>query len=221
MSWRTRVATVRRVGITQVVLARSWILLRGDERSRARLRVPPGGLVVDVGAFEGEFTAYARRAWDATVIAVEPVPDFAQALQDRFAADDRVTVVDAALGSSTGSTSMSVEADGSSAWGSGDTVITVPLIDVADVLDHLDVSLLKINAEGAEYAVLDRLTSTGGIQRIDTIQVQFHKFVPDARRRRKRIRSNLSRTHRCAWSVPWVWEQWQRRRGDGSRPSDG
>lgn len=211
MSWRTRMATVRRVGLTQVILARIWILLRGDDRSLSRLRVPDEALVVDVGAYEGEFTAYARETWNAKVLAVEPVPEFARALRRRFANDAQVTVVEAALGASSGKVSMSVEADGSSAWGSGDQLVTVASVDVAQLLGSDGVALLKINAEGAEYEVLDRLMATQGIRRVATIQVQFHKFVPGARQHRRRIRAQLRQTHRCTWTVPWVWEQWQRR----------
>ena len=221
MSWRTRMATVRRVGLTQVLLARGWILLRGDDRSRSRLRVPRGSLVVDVGAFEGEFTAYARNTWDARVLAIEPVPEFASALRSRFGNDVSVTVVQAALGVSSGTVSIAVDADGSSAWNSGDTVVAVPSVDVAELLGSSDVALLKINAEGAEYDVLERLLSTEAIRQVATIQVQFHKFVPEARQRRRSIRAQLRRTHRCAWSVPWVWEQWQRRGVDGAGPSHG
>lgn len=212
MSWRKRIATVRRVGLTQVLLARSWLLFGGDRRSRSRMRVTDGALVLDVGAFEGEFTSYAREVWNARVLAIEPVPEFAAALSSRFKGDEKVTVVQAALGSTSSAVTMSVEADGSSAWGSGSKLITVPCVDVAEVLGSSDVALLKINAEGAEYEILDRLLVTKVIRQIDIIQVQFHKFVPDARQRRRHIREQLSNTHRLTWSVPWVWEQWQRRK---------
>ena len=218
MSLSGRLATVRRVGLTQILLARSWILLKGDDRARSRLRVPEGALVVDVGAFQGEFTAYARDTWNARVLAIEPVPEFADALLCRFVCDEQVTVVEAALGASTGTAKVSVEADGSSAWGGGDRIVTVLAVDAAQLLEGRDVALLKINAEGAEYDILERLMATKLMDQIGTIQVQFHKFVPGARQRRRRIREQMRRTHQCTWSVPWVWEQWQRRGVEEARP---
>ena len=210
MGWRSRVATIRRVGVIQVALARAWIFLRADDRVRARYRVNPGDLVVDVGAYEGEFAADMRDAWDAEVFAVEPIPDFASALKERFAGDSHVTVMPFALGGADGSIQISTAADASSSWVGSRDAIEVPLRDVASVLAARDVSLFKINAEGAEFDVLDRLLETGQIRQIRCLQIQFHRFVPDADRRRKSIRLRLAETHRCSWSVPWVWEQWVR-----------
>ena len=209
MSWRTRYATLRRVGPWQILLARGWLLARGDERLRRNCHVSSGQTVIDVGAYKGDFTAFARERWDATVIAVEPIPAFADALNSRFESDAAITIVSAALGASTGTIDIALAADGSSAWSQGE-VIRVPLLDVADIVGDQQVALMKVNAEGAEFDVLERLIASGQITQIRAIQVQFHRFVPEARQRRSSIRRALKRTHRCAMNVPWVWEQWER-----------
>jgi len=213
MNWRSRLATIRKVGLGQVLLARTWIAMSGDERARKGLRLPPNPLVFDVGAYEGEFTQHMRRDWNARVIAIEPIPEFASALSLRFEQDDSVTILPAALGSSSGRISIALADNGSSAWIDAAESVTVPLVDVSDIVAGQVVSLMKLNAEGAEFDVLERLIATGQSQQIEIIQVQFHKFVPRAVTRRRAIRSQLKATHRCAWSVPWVWEQWVRRDG--------
>jgi SAM-dependent methyltransferase len=58
------------------------------DRARRQL----GRRVLDVGAGVGTFTALAS-AEHANVVAVEPVPEFAGYLRDRFAGDERVEVV--------------------------------------------------------------------------------------------------------------------------------
>ena len=211
MSWRSRWHTLRTVGPSQVLLARTWIALGGDARARKHLNLQPKSLVIDVGAYEGEFTALMRQDWDARVVAIEPIPEFASSLEARFSDDDRVSVLPVALEAAAGFISISLSQDGSSAWVASADSVEVPLVDVADVVSDQQVALLKINAEGAEFDVLDRLVDTGQIMQVDTIQVQFHRFVPGAQARRKDIRIRLRETHRCAWSVPWVWEQWVRR----------
>lgn len=216
MSWRGRLATVRRVGLRQVLLARGWILLRGDDLLRARYPVEAGELVLDVGAYEGQFAAEMRSRWDATVWAVEPIPGFADRLKRRFAADDRVRVLSIALGGEEGTLEIALADDGSSAWINGAATVEVRQCDVAEVLEDNPVALLKINAEGAEFDVLDRIIATGQISQIRCLQVQFHRFAPNAVSRRRTIRRNLRQTHRCSWSVPWVWEQWVRRPEQGS-----
>lgn len=208
MGYHDKWLTLRRTGLLQVILARSWIALGGDERMRRSVQIRPGKLVLDVGAFRGEFTAFARQQWDAVVIAIEPIPSFADEIAARFTAQQEVTVVRGALGSRNGTTEIVLAGDGSSAWATRGNVFLVPLLDAHELIDRQEVALMKMNAEGAEFDVLERLLDTGAIAQVQTLQVQFHKFPPDARTRRRRIRKRMRKTHRCSWSVPWVWEQW-------------
>lgn len=208
MTWKSRYATLRRVGAGQVLLARLWILMKADARLRSRYRVAPGDVVVDVGAFEGEFAADMRSRWNAAVIAVEPIPEFAAMVEDRFEGDPSVSVLPVALGKEDGTTSVALADDGSSAWIEGPDAVRVPMRDVSSVVGDLEIALFKINAEGAEFDVLARLIQTGQINQIKCLQVQFHRFVPGAVRMRAEIRHRLKDTHRCSWNVPWVWEQW-------------
>lgn len=67
------------------------------------------------------------------------------------------------------------------------------------------VDLGKINIEGAEYELLEHLSSTGR-----DVQVQFHDFVPLAAERMARIQSGLGRTHRPTYQYRFVWENWRR-----------
>ena len=166
---------------------------------------------MDVAARTGEFAACMRDAWDAEVFAVEPIQEFAGALKQRFAGDAHVTVMPFALVGTDGSVRISTAADGSSSWVESPDAVEVPLRDVAGVLAAREVSLFKVNAEGAEFDVLDRLLETGQIRQIHCLQIQFHRFVPNADSRRKSVRRRLGVTHVCSWSVPWVREQWVRR----------
>jgi FkbM family methyltransferase len=211
MSWRRRIDTLKRVGPSQVLLARMWIALRGDQRVHRHLRLESGDLVIDVGAYEGEFTEMVRADYGAEVISIEPMPDFAASLSERFKRDTAVTVVPAALGREEGTVLIHRARDGSSIWVSGDSSVQVPVVDVTVLVGDKHVALIKMNAEGAEFDVLDRLIETGQVRQVGTILVQFHKFVAGAAERRRVIRKQLRATHRCSLSVPWVWELWRRR----------
>jgi hypothetical protein len=88
------------------------------------------------------------------------------------------------------------------------------LIDAARYLDESptkEFDLVKLNIEGGEYALLERLIATEHIKRIRDLQVQFHLNVPNARRRYRSIARALRKTHRLAWRYPFVWESWTRR----------
>lgn len=185
-------------------------MVHGDERIRARYRVHPSELVLDVGAYEGAFTAEMLAA-GAEVVAIEPIPTYASALKARYASRSDVTVLAVALGKADGMIDISLDGDGSSAWGNSNETVAVPLCDAATVVGDRQVALMKINAEGAEFEILERLIESRKIDQVRCLQVQFHRFVPEAAEQRRFIRRELRRTHKCSWNVPWVWEQWVRR----------
>ena len=51
--------------------------------------------------------------------------------------------------------------------------LTVPAVDIVKELPA-EVDLLKLDIEGAEYAVLDHLCDTGAIERIQAVVAEFH-----------------------------------------------
>ncbi|MGH9026660.1 MAG: FkbM family methyltransferase, partial [Acidimicrobiia bacterium] len=88
----------------------------------------------------------------------------------------------------------------------------VQLRDVVGVLEELGidhVDLLKVNIEGGEFELFDRLNETGWLPRMRVVSVQFHEWHPKAYRRRRAVRRALRRDHREVWNYPWVWELWQ------------
>jgi hypothetical protein len=98
----------------------------------------------------------------------------------------------------------------------------ISIRDVAHVLDELgvdEIDLLKVNIEGGEFDLFDRLVETGWIQRVRQTMIQFHEFHPNAYLRRHKVRRALRRTHREVWDYPWVWEFWVRK--DKPQPTTG
>lgn len=55
--------------------------------------------------------------------------------------------------------------------------ISVECVDINDVIESIDNDyyiILKLDIEGAEYEVLERLLETGNIKRINELYVEFH-----------------------------------------------
>ena len=75
-------------------------------------------------------------------------------------------------------------------------------------IQHVD--LMKINIEGGEYDVLERMIETGLVQDVRNIQVQFHDFVPQAKSRMNEIQDKLKSTHFLTYQYEFVWENWER-----------
>ena len=176
--------------------------------------LPDGAIVFDFGGFRGEWTEMVLENADCTCHVFEPHPRFAADIKDRFAGKPNVIVHGFALGSQNGTLELSDEGDASSSVAAHGKSFEAPIHAAAEFFAQNnipDIALAKINIEGGEYDLLPALIETGAIRKIDRIQVQFHLFAPEFVEMRDRIRKSLAKTHDCAWSYPFVWEEWHRR----------
>jgi len=173
-----------------------------------------GAVVLDFGGFRGEWSEMVLGFADCTCHVFEPHPRFAADIKTRFADKPNVIVHDFALGSENGTLKLSDEGDASSSVAAHGKSFDAPIRAVAGFFDQNDlpdIALAKINIEGGEYDLLPALIDTGAIRNIDRLQIQFHLFAPEFVEMRDSIRKELAKTHDCAWSYPFVWEEWHRR----------
>jgi len=172
-------------------------------------------VVIDAGAYVGDYTATLIQRFGAAVYAFEPNPKAFVRLQQRLGSRRNLHVFEFGLGARDEKRTLTLQGPGSNiydaSWKHDATIVEVR--DVAALLDELGlarVDLLKLNIEGGEYDVLERLAETGWLERVGIILVQFHEWIPDAHRRRRAVRRSLRRTHSQLWDYPWVWEAWRR-----------
>jgi FkbM family methyltransferase len=174
-------------------------------------------IVLDIGAYVGAWSEKISTRYGSRVYAFEPSPGAVRKLQERVADRDSVTVLPYGLGAADVETSLSRRGPGSNTFdATGDATDVVRIRDVVEVLDELQldsVDLCKVNIEGAEYDLLDRLLAAQRMQSMRLVMVQFHEWHPRAHRRRRAIRTQLRLTHEEVWNYPWVWELWRRRSG--------
>jgi FkbM family methyltransferase len=190
-----------------------WREVNGDKALRLEYELDRRSLVLDVGGYEGQWASDIFSRYLCRIHVFEPVPDFADAIERRFAANGAIKLHRVALGAKSGEAKLSISGDGSSfLLRAGKEVpvriVTLEYIVATEGID--DIALMKINIEGAEYDLLDHLVACGLIRRIGNLQVQFHDFVPDAEFRRHAIQSRLRETHKLAYEYPFVWESWER-----------
>jgi FkbM family methyltransferase len=174
------------------------------------------GVVLDVGAYLGEWTTRVIDRYGATVHAFEPSPAEFHEMQGRLGDESRANLHQYGLAGSTRTATLALDGPGSSVHGGPATFgrAEVELRDVIAALDHLgldEVDLLKVNIEGGEYELFDRIIEAGALTRFRQISIQFHEWLPDAYRRRATIRRALAASHWEVWNFPWVWELWTRR----------
>jgi len=179
-----------------------------------------GGTCIDLGANLGEMTR-RMSAVAGRVFAFEPDPWTAERLRENTAALGNVEVIEAAAGVSEGrvelfrshgfeqnpaqrSLSSSVLASKRNLDRSAP--ITVRQVDFPRWLEDLDgeVAVLKIDIEGAEVALLERLFEAPALQRIAHIFVETHeRRVPELARRTEALRRRAAGMTRPAVNMDW------------------
>jgi FkbM family methyltransferase len=178
--------------------------------------IDASSIVLDIGAFVGDWSEAIARRYGSRIYAFEPNPNALGKLRRRVGDNPDVQIFEIGLGARDEETTLMLDGPGSSTYATSGQfgTATVRIRDVDRVLtdlqiDHID--LCKINIEGGEYELFDRMFETGWIERTRIVSVQFHEWLPRAYPRRRAIRRALARTHEEVWNYPFVWELWRRK----------
>ena len=177
-------------------------------------------LFVDVGAFEGNFAELFKEKYpNSDMILIEPISSFVDSMRKRFT-EDSVEIVQAALTSDGRNLKLFVADASTSIFHQENAIVTeVPSISVANLSSKIarrNVSLLQINCEGAEYEILPEIIGLGLINDIEALNIQFHNLSVSNMLKHLRIRRDLSKTHKLAWSTYFIWERWEKKIEEGT-----
>jgi FkbM family methyltransferase len=170
----------------------------------------PTSLVVDVGGYQGEWTAVILRKYGPFVTIFEPIAKNVEVLKLRFQNDYRVNICPVALEDRHVLQDIYLDQDGSSFFKEAQQKETVLVEDIGTYpLGGAD--LISLNCEGSEYRILPRMIQANIVKLFKNIQVQFHYNIAGAMELRDRIRTELSKTHEEQYCFPFVWESWRRK----------
>lgn len=186
----------------------------------ACLDLHPGEIAFDIGANIGDVTSLLART-GASVRAYEPDPNAFRILKRRFALVPRVACINKGVmdekstlrlffckpgaedrvQASQGSSFIAEKNADAQAWED------VPCEDVVDVLNAVDgqIGFLKMDIEGAEVRVINRMIDSGAIHRIRRMVVETHEHqIPSLAPEIAQLRSRLSAIG-CADRVSLDW----------------
>lgn len=190
-----------------------WHLINGDKTLRLNYDLSADSIVFDIGAFEGSWSSDIFSMYTCQIYAFEPVKQFYEALIKKFAKNSKIKIYPFGLSGKSYQAEISVAAESSSVFKAGFVKESIRLVDIAQFINDQGIShidLMKINIEGAEYDLLDRLIDANLISSIDNLQIQFHDFVPDAELKVKKLREQLAKTHQLTYQYDFVWENWSK-----------
>lgn len=185
-----------------------WVAAKGDSTLRLNYPLNRLSLVFDIGGFRGDWAREIDKLYGCRINVYEPIASFAKEISEEFENNPNIKVYAYGLGSKKRQEKISIDNEASSVFKSGNQVETILIKDVFESIGSKIVDLMKMNIEGGEYELLNRLVASGQIQQIKHIQIQFHDFVRNAEKRYKSIYTKLSRTHHLTYHYPFIWESW-------------
>ena len=173
-------------------------------------------VVIDAGAYTGEWAQDIMDRYGAAIHAFEPDPRNFKQLNRRAQKNEALIPYRYGLGDKNETVQMALEHLGSSIFSdtSGKNGVPTAEVEIRDIADtwralQLErVELMKINIEGAEFPLLDKMIKADLLNKVDCYMIQFHEWHPGAYHRRRKIRKALARTHTLEWDYHFVWEKW-------------
>lgn len=180
--------------------------------------IDSNSIVLDAGAYTGEWAKEILDRYNPTIHAFEPDPRNYKQLEKRAQANPRIIPYRFGLGEKNELARMTLEMLGSTMFTDTSDKKDVPwaeveIRDIAETwkslaLDRVD--LMKINIEGAEFPLLERMIEVDLLKHVDCFMIQFHEWHPGAYRRRRKIQEALRRSHTLVWDYHFIWEKWVR-----------
>lgn len=194
------------------------------EGLRYQLPLTPQSVVLDIGVYEGNFSKTLSEKYHCQIIAFEPVAEFYRIAKKNLEGHPNVRLFNLGVGGSTRKETFFVKGNMTGAFADGPPE-EVEIRDVVEVLEEfgrirapeINIQLhpwfdaVKINAEGHEFEILERLLDERLAARINHLSVQPHACVPDCEARWQRIMDRMTETHTLAYNSPWVWVGWDRK----------
>lgn len=201
------------IGKTKYMVRQSeWFRIDGDNTLRLDYPLNKDSLVWDVGGYKGDFAHKIYEKHKCQVEVFEPIESFYVHIQSRFNTNPDITAHNFGFSDKDSTGYISLANDGSSLHDRG-VERNVPVV-LRDIFAYIDgykyIDLIKINIEGEEYALLERILDTGIAGMFTFIQVQFHTFIPNAKERRVKIQERLKKTHKLMWNYNFIWESWEK-----------
>lgn len=199
----------------QDIMISKWYANGGDYELRFNYDLNKDSFVIDLGGYQGQWSSDLFSRYQCHIVVFEPVSSFAHKIKERFNNNSNIEVLQYGLGASSRVETISICGTSSSIFGKSSNTEEIRLIDIKEWFDKRkihSVQLMKINIEGGEYELLDRLIETGLIEVIENIQVQFHNILDNSVSQMERIQENFKKTHVLTYQYKFVWENWTKKK---------
>lgn len=174
----------------------------------------PNDIVVDIGGYHGIWAKHIYDRYKCRMVIFEPVREYYEILTKKFKGTNAI-IGNYGLHDRNDRMKMILMDDATTLYayhGKGLEAEEVDIRDVSVVFTNMklnDVALLHINAEGVEYAIINRLIKTGMINNFKEILVQYHNIL-NVQAIKRNTREQLEKSHKSMWEYQ-SWELWRKK----------
>lgn len=189
-------------------------IIRGNKTLRLNYDLNENSVVFDVGGYQGNWAEDIFKLYHSKLYIFEPVSEYAEKIKKRFIRNSNIKIFNIGLASTNAERKIAVIEKSSSFFRQSRQMENVKLLNIIDFMKNKNIEnidLMKINIEGGEYELLECLISSNFVTKIKNIQIQFHDFMPNAKKRMNRIQENLKRTHFLTYQFEFIWENWKKK----------
>lgn len=191
-----------------------WIANDGDNTHNITYELNENSKIMDLGGYNGVWAQQMIEKYNPYVYIVEPVNSFYENMSNKFLNNKKVKLLNVGVGVEDKDGIIYMNGDSTSSNLSDGKSVNVKFNTIESILKHFNidnVDLLQINIEGDEYSILEKMLKTGTINKIKSIQIQFHLGVGDEIQRRGKIRDGLVKNNfKINFDYPFVWESWSK-----------
>jgi len=183
-----------------------------EESDKYNWPLTPDSIVIDAGGYEGNFAKHIHEKHGCTVHVLEPVTQFYLNILATVR-HPKIHIHHFGIGGSSLLELFTIQGDTSGKYANNGRTDYVSIHEVHEVLSvfsrHGKVDLLKLNIEGMEFGVLEKLFQSAQIGLVKNLLIQFHNVLESSDMHRKAIQMRLKETHECIFNTEWVWEGWR------------
>jgi FkbM family methyltransferase len=144
-------------------MVRRWEFDGGDERFRFDYELDEKSVVLDLGGYDGQWASDIYGRYGCTVFVFEPVQAYAEKITSRFARNPKIKVFPYALGGKDHRLELAVSGTSSSVFAGGKQKQVIQIVDASKWIEGAGltaIALMKVNIEGGEYELMDRLIAS-------------------------------------------------------------
>ncbi len=182
------------------------------EEMRYDFPLTPGSVVIEAGAYQGLWADAMAWRYRCRLYTFEPIPEFHRIAHERLRIHPKVVLSNVGLASTSREETWHIKGEMTGVFngeGPKQEVLLINFLGWLEIMDMpAEIDLLAVNAEGAEYELLETLIVSGAAGRFKNIMVQFHGLGPTPDERKRGIRESLAKTHHLKFYDSTYWECW-------------